>query len=201
MLPLLSIQDLASLSCVCKVLRDLVKEEEQIWRSAAAAFLPLRLPALLRMPHEDIRAFLQRHAQARRNVVDSNAGSSVLLARKPRHQGYIYKVLFSPLGDFLAVVSGCKRAGQVSMYSVHSERCLWDIDLGDIDFPPESAQKLRHRPRNSCDWHFTDSLNVCIGAIPDDAPQHAIGVYVLTFDVQTGDTQVRAFPFRQPGWS
>ena len=181
MLPLLELRVLSSLACACKAFRELVRVEERVWRSAAAAALPLQPSALSGLSCASIRAILQRRAEAKRNIADNRVGTTlqlVKLDRKPAH------IMFSPPGhDRIAVVLA---TGELTMFATQDGMLLWTISL-----LPFVADFKELELRGRTDWHHGQTLlKLCVGPT-DWANEHDICLRIISFDTDTGSLRTR----------
>lgn len=78
-LPLLSLHDLASLTCTCAALRDLVYQQSHLWGPAAVAILPPQLAHLPDMDRAAVQTLMQRRADAKHNLMSGKLHSMKLL--------------------------------------------------------------------------------------------------------------------------
>ena len=152
-----------------------MRAEEGVWRSAAAAALPVQPSALSDLSCASMRAILQRRAQAKRNIAGNRASTTLQLGRLDRRPVHI---LFSPLShDRIAVVLA---SGQLSMYATQEGTLLWTTSL----LPFVAGYEMLENRRQACWHHGETQLKACVG--PGDwADAHDICLRIFSFDTDT----------------
>ncbi|KAK9799791.1 hypothetical protein WJX73_008561 [Symbiochloris irregularis] len=185
-LPLLPLRAIAALTCTCKDFRNLIYQQDPLWRAAAENHMPARHPSL---PEDRaaIQALMQRRAGAKAKLFNGSSGTILPLGSFDES---VDSILYSPCGQRIAVIT--QESQCISVYGAPEAALLWTTP---VDSMLEDYQDIYHHPGYFCQqlaWNFGQHAISCFSIsfaslTTPSGPQPIVGYFhMLQLDPRNG---------------